>query len=378
MNQVVLIPALNPDEKMICLIEELKKLGMDRIVVVDDGSGTLCQPLFSRARELGCIVLRHAENQGKGAALRTAFHAARGAYGEVSFITADADGQHLPEDIARVAEEMDRHPGSLVLGMREFSGADVPKKSMIGNRITEKVFRLTTGVACPDTQTGLRGIPQCLAPLACETRGNRYDYEMNFLMDAARTVPFVHVPIRTVYEDGNSSSHFRPLRDSLLIYQRPLRFLVSSLSGAVCDVALFAMILYLLTGSWDAGAARQAAGSTFAAQFAAGGAVILWATVFARIGSGLVNFFMNKYWSFQSRASGRREMIRYGILFLVQMISSAGLATLFSFFLPSVAGKMIADTGLFFISYAVQQRWVFSEKPARRKSRNRIAQVQSF
>lgn len=379
MKQVIIIPALNPDEKMIRLIRNLKEYGFERIIVVDDGSEAVYHERFDEAQTAGCLVIRHERNRGKGAALRTAIRTAQEMYGDVSYITVDADGQHLPEDIRHVAEAMVQYPESLVLGTRDFSGEDVPKKSLLGNRITAKVFRLTTGIDCPDTQTGLRGIPSCLADLACETTGNRYEYEMNFLMDASQRVPFVTVPITTVYEDGNKCSHFRPVRDSVLVYKRPLRFIASSLTGAVCDVLLFAFLLYFLTGEWNvtaqqslsSGFTQQGTGGTAGLQtFASGAHVILFATIAARIGSGIVNFLMNKYWSFESRASGRREMMRYAILFVGQMFASAGLAMLLSLVIPSVAGKMIADTSLFIISYVIQQRWVFSG----RKNRSRAGE----
>ena len=370
MNQVIIIPALNPDEKMLRLVRDLRAYGFERIITVDDGSEAAYRQLFEAAQTLGGVVIRHEQNRGKGAALRTAMRTSQQLYGEVSFITVDADGQHLPEDILRVAEVMELHPASLVLGTRDFSGDHVPKKSLLGNRITAKVFRLTTGIDCPDTQTGLRGIPSCLTDLACETSGNRYEYEMNFLMDASQRVPFVSVPITTVYEDGNKCSHFRPVRDSILVYKRPLRFVASSLTGAVCDVLLFALLLYFFTGRWnvsvgqtlpEGGVVTQgAAGVSGLRQYVYGAHVILFATIAARIGSGIVNFLMNKYWSFESRASGRKELLRYGILFAAQMFASAGLAMLLSLIIPSVAGKMIADTSLFFISYVIQQRWVFS------------------
>lgn len=370
MNQVIIIPALNPDEKMLRLVRDLRAYGFERIITVDDGSEAAYRQLFEAAQTLGCVVIRHEQNRGKGAALRTAMRTSQQLYGEVSFITVDADGQHLPEDILRVAEAMELHPASLVLGTRDFSGDHVPKKSLLGNRITAKVFWLTTGIDCPDTQTGLRGIPSCLTDLACETSGNRYEYEMNFLMDASQRVPFVSVPITTVYEDGNKCSHFRPVRDSILVYKRPLRFVASSLTGAVCDVLLFALLLYFFTGRWNVSAGQTLPGGGIVTQGAAGVSglrqyvydahVILFATIAARIGSGIVNFLMNKYWSFESRASGRKELLRYGILFAAQMFASAGLAMLLSLIIPSVAGKMIADTSLFFISYVIQQRWVFS------------------
>lgn len=69
-------------------------------------------------------------------------------------------------------------------------------------------------------------------PLALSTEGDRYEYEMNFLVEAVKTAPLVMIPIETVYEKGNAGSHFRPVRDSLLIYRDPLIRLGTGMAAA--------------------------------------------------------------------------------------------------------------------------------------------------
>ena len=95
----------------------------------------------------------------------------------------------------------------------------VPFKSRAGNRITIAVFRLLLGMKVHDTQTGLRAIPRPYIPMLAGAKGDRYEYETNmlFLMNH-RHVPFVEVPITVVYLEGNRSSHFRVVRDSLRVY----------------------------------------------------------------------------------------------------------------------------------------------------------------
>ena len=129
-------------------------------------------------------------------------------------------------------DALSANPGHLVLGARDFAGEDVPARSAFGNRITSALFRLGTGISCSDTQTGLRGIPPALLPLAQRVKGDRFDYEMNFLAEAVRVAPLITIPIETVYEKGNAGSHFRPVRDSLLIYREPIKKLAAGLSAA--------------------------------------------------------------------------------------------------------------------------------------------------
>lgn len=211
----VLIPAYQPDDKLVALVENLRPV-FAHIVIVDDGS-TEGVEVFDRIRPQVDVVLKHEVNRGKGAALKTGFTWIRDHQGEMKgVVTADADGQHKVEDIRRVAEAVANRPGGLVLGVRHF-GLKVPFRSRLGNHWTTFFFWLLTGLAIKDTQTGLRGIPHDLLERVIQLRGERYEYEMRMLVDA-RLNPQkpLQLPIETVYLDGNKSSHFHPLRDTIL------------------------------------------------------------------------------------------------------------------------------------------------------------------
>lgn len=341
LEAVIIIPAYQPEKKMVHLIQELQETGFQRIMVVDDGSGPEYAEIFHEAEGLGCVVVQYEVNQGKGAAIKTALGEAAAKWGrDQGYITADADGQHLPKDILKVAEALVRNPADLIIGMRDFSGENVPPRSRFGNRITSVFFRLISGVACPDTQTGLRGIPASLLDLALSEEGERYEYEMNFLMDAVRKVPMHLVPIETVYEEKNRTSHFRPVQDSLRVYGRFVRFLLASVAGAVVDCVLFEVFSLLLL-------------------FAQTEKIIL-ATIMARVCSGIVNFGLNRRYSFRSRMPVGREIVRYGILFLGQMAASAVLVSMLAYLLPALLAKVIVDTILFFLSFRIQKNWVFA------------------
>ena len=226
----VLIPALNPCERMLGVIDELLRCdGVAGIIVVNDGSDAACDPIFQSAAERPRVELsRHAVNLGKGAALRTGIRRflERAAADDI-LVTADADGQHLPVDILAVAETAKSHPSSLVLGTRAFHG-DVPLRSRFGNDLTRLVFRLFTGVRLTDTQTGLRAIPRDLLHRLLDVRTNRYAFELEMLMIASRwKIPLLTVSIQTVYLEGNVASHFRPIVDSVRIYWVFVRYLFS-------------------------------------------------------------------------------------------------------------------------------------------------------
>src|SRR5690606_33516392 len=147
-------------------------------------------------------------------------------------VTVDADGQHLVRDVVRVALGHTRDRRSLLVGSRRFS-KDVPLRSRFGNIVTRHVFRWLVGIRLSDTQSGLRAIPSAALPWLLRIESTRYEFELDMLVEAhERGIPLRELPIRTVYEAGNSSSHFRPLVDSLRIYFVFLRYVAASFGTA--------------------------------------------------------------------------------------------------------------------------------------------------
>ena len=221
----VILPAWQPTSALLPLVNALGSAGFRSIIVVDDGSPNDFQPIFEALRPLPSVhLLRHEQNLGKGRSLKTALADVAGLGDITGCITADADGQHLPADIVRVAAHFAASPDRAVLGTRTF-GPEVPWRSRLGNQLTRRLFRLATGVSLADTQTGLRAFPQRLFPALLASPGERYEYEMAVLAHLCRTgdVPD-QVPIETVYLEGNRGSHFHPLWDSLRVYRALANF----------------------------------------------------------------------------------------------------------------------------------------------------------
>lgn len=211
---VMTIPAYEPTAELEPFIRALLP-DFRHVLVVDDGSrrATAC---FERVRKIqGVTVVTHPENRGKGAALKTAFAEILRRFPDATgTITADADGQHRAEDVLKVADSLTRNPDRISLGVRTF-GSDTPWRSRLGNLWTCGEFFLLTGAAVRDTQTGLRGLPTSLLPKLLTLPGDRYEYEIRMLTAAVLSAQKpLQVPIATVYSDGNSSSHFRPLVDT--------------------------------------------------------------------------------------------------------------------------------------------------------------------
>lgn len=349
MRPIVIIPAYNPDEKLVTLVENFKKLDL-QIVVVNDGSKQECMNIFETLKnQPDCEICSHPRNMGKGAALKTGIQYSAQNYPECwGYVTADADGQHATEDILKVVNTLEENPEHFILGTRDFSEKNIPFKSRWGNRITSFVFSLSTGKRYADTQTGLRGIPRKLTETCLSVRGNRYEYEMNLLLEIAHSeTPLISVPIAVIYLEGNQSSHFQPVRDSARIYlnifKHGLKYSLTSLASSVIDLLLFTLSVKLIFGTGSAG--------------------ILAATVIARLASGNANFLINKHWVFQSKNHKGQEAMKYLTLFCGQMMLSwAFVASLSSLPLPITLIKIGVDTSLFFISYQIQKKYIFNTK----------------
>lgn len=247
MNTVALIPAYKPDDKMVTLVKELKEKDFD-ILVVDDGSGEEYADLFRQAEEYA-VVIHNPHNMGKGATLKNGMRVLRETYPEAThFITADSDGQHLVKDICRVREKLEEG-SNFVLTMRGLKG-DVPLRSRFGNSLSRIVFSMLTGHYLQDNQSGLRGFKVEYISWLVNVEGDKYDYEMNVLMFIDRQkIKVTEVPIDTVYLDGNSSSHFNPVKDTIRIYKKMFKTAAATLIS-FANIQLCLILITIFIG-WD-------------------------------------------------------------------------------------------------------------------------------
>lgn len=355
-NIGILIPALNPDEKLLQLLKEILATGSfpaEQIVLVDDGTDVARQPIFEQAALLNeaIVVLHHSQNLGKGAALKTGFRYFIDNLPAVSGIaTLDSDGQHTVADLQKCVALFAQQPANLVIGARTFS-TTIPLRSRFGNILTNRLVRGLTGLKITDTQTGLRVIPLAYARELIHFSGARFQFEFDMLLRAKEFhVQIVEQPIATIYLDDNASSHFRVIRDSISIYARFLKFAASGLISFLIDIILFTLIVKL-TGN-----------------FALNG--IMFATILARVLSAIANYVINHKVVFGN--AGRQTLVKYVILMLCQMVASGLMTHLLTVILPMIhsetatssIAKMIGDTLLFFISYQIQKRVIFTDHTA--------------
>ncbi len=351
----VILPSLNPDEKLLLVINGLIAKGFNDIILVNDGSDKEHMEPFKQAARLEAVtVLTHEVNRGKGRALKTAYEYCIANRPDIDgVVTVDGDNQHRPDDIYKCCQAMVENHNKVVLGCRNFTGNNVPPKSKIGNNITKTVFRLACGIRISDTQTGLRAIPARYLKFMSQVKGERFEYETQVLLEMKKHhVEFEEVEIETVYIEENASTHFHPIRDSFKIYMVILKFVLSSLLSFLLDIGLFTLLEFIIGDKLDRWMK------------------VLIATGGARIVSSLFNYTLNRKTVFESEASIGRSLIRYYILAVCQAAVSYGLVFLISDVLHSPDGltsviKMVVDVCLFIISFQIQQRWVFANSGSR-------------
>lgn len=343
----LVIPAYKPEETCKQTIQDAIAAGFSQVIVINDGSGPEYEEFFEELESIPeVILLRHAINQGKGRALKTAFHYILNRKLPIeAIVTADADGQHLVSDMVKITEELKASPNHVVLGARDFSQPDIPLRSRFGNRFTRLLFRLSTGAVLTDTQTGLRGIPLKYLPRLLDVLGERFEYEMNMLAALKKNyIPVSEVTIETVYLDNNKSSHFHPLRDSYHIYKIFLFYGVSGAASFGLDIALFWLFVQLL---------RDESPEAF----------IIIATVAARILSSLFNYYINRNKVFKQ--GSRKSLLRYYILAaFIMAASAASVHLLYAEWLGrgEVILKVLVDTVLFIFGFIAQRAWVFRKE----------------
>ena len=283
-------------------------------------------------------------NQGKGQALKTAFQFIKeqNSYGTV--VTADADGQHKIWDIFRTANKASENPNKLILGVRAFTGK-VPLRSRFGNSLTKALFKLQTGVGVTDTQTGLRAFTTNLIPFMLKIEGQRYEYEMNMLLEASKEYEILEVPIETVYINDNEGSHFRPIRDGLMIYKNIFKFALSSFSSFLVDYLVYAVaILFLPT--------------------VPAGLRIFLANSIARVTSSIFNYSTNKKLVFKNEDGLVKTGMGYFGLAVELFVLDTLLIRLFYavFGINLLLVKIIVGILLFAVSWTIQKKFIFKER----------------
>lgn len=216
----VIIPAYHPMKTLPDYISNLLNQNVTLIIVIDDGNSIEYSDIFTKIKSLDrTIVLTHSTNKGKGAGLKTAFeYLEKLDHPDIKgAVTADADGQHLIQDVLNVGDALIQKDVDFVIGTRDFTEPQVPLRSKIGNFTASHLFKMLFKYYLHDTQTGLRGIKHSQFEACSNIDGDGFEYEINMLIYIARgNFSFYEQKITTVYHDVHFSN-YQTFSDSLSI-----------------------------------------------------------------------------------------------------------------------------------------------------------------
>jgi len=347
----IIIPAYEPDERMLNLIADLIQNSFQKIIIVNDGSGDEYEHFFKDAEEKYSVtILKHRKNRGKGAALKTAFkYCIENIDGLLGCVTADSDGQHTVDAIANCMLSLKKSNQKLILGVRDFTNENVPSKSRFGNNLTRIVFRKLYKKDISDTQTGLRGVPKRFMERLLDVPGDRFEFETKMLIEAVKSdIAIQEIPIETIYDSvENHSTHFRSIIDSVRIYTlflpTFLKFSLSSFSSCLIDLLLFQTLCFALKTKWTV-------------------SYIAISTVGARIISAIYNYLLNYFWVFNSTSQHTKSAIKYFLLAIAQMMCSAIFVSILCPMVDATIElfiKIPVDVVLFLVSYKIQNKYIY-------------------
>lgn len=336
-KKIVLIPAYEPDEKLETLVSKLNEEELD-IVVVNDGSNKSYDKIFNNLERTK--VISYHTNKGKGYALKTGLKYIKDKYkNNYVVVTMDSDGQHSIKDAIRLCEAVSKDKNTLYIGKRTVS-KNTPLRSRLGNTITRYIYRLVSKTNVYDTQTGLRAFSDELMDFMLNIPGNRFEYEMNVLLECPLNgIEIKEIEIKVIYINNNEGSHFDAIKDSYKIYKEILKYSAVSFISFLLDYSLY-VLFNLLTGK------------------------VLLSNISARIISGTFNFALNKNLVFKSTNKVSKSFIQYVLLAIFILIMNTLLLNLFvnGLSFNKYVIKIVVEMLMFIVSWLVQKLIIFKNR----------------
>jgi dolichol-phosphate mannosyltransferase len=227
----ILIPAYKPDlaklKSLVLQLDEICKTCRCKIVIVDDGSEL--PKKFDLPGYIPLQIIRHPENLGKGAALRTGFRHFSENKNVDFVITMDADLQHPPQNIPDFISLYRDNSLKLVLGHRARKPGVMPFHRILSNTLTSLIISALTGKLIRDSQCGYRLIDRSLIS-GFPVKENGFHFESEFLLKCGwHHIPIGFVSIPTIYDKEKSS--IKNIRDTVNFVVLILRLLKEQALG---------------------------------------------------------------------------------------------------------------------------------------------------
>lgn len=207
-NVCIIVPTYNNQKTLQRVLDSLLPF-TSNIIIVNDGSTDTTSEILKKYPQL--TQIHHPKNAGKGVALRNGFNKALEQKYRYA-ITIDSDGQHFASDIPTFIEAIENEPNTLLIGSRNMTHDDVPKKSSFGNKFSNFWFWFETGNRLQDTQSGYRLYPIQIIPKRYFT--TKFEFEIEVIVRSAwKGILVKNIPVQVLYDPAERVSHFRPFKD---------------------------------------------------------------------------------------------------------------------------------------------------------------------
>ena len=211
---LVLIPCYNEEKKIALVVQEVRGMGYETLVV-DDGSTDKTSDIL---RSLDTHFLISSDNRGKGAALQLGFRWFLDRSYDV-LVMMDADGQHEAAEIPKFIRTLHESKADIVVGNRLENPGPMPFLRVCTNRFMSALLSSLAGQKIPDTQCGFRALRRRVLEkirLSC----TRFEIESEMLLEAAKEgFRIQSLPVRALYKKGDRESNIHPLVDTVRFFK---------------------------------------------------------------------------------------------------------------------------------------------------------------
>lgn len=339
----VLIATYQPDLSLAVLASDLAQNAGYAVIVADDGSGPEFDGVFAMLPD-DVLVTRLPVHSGRGTTLKCGLRFLLEHAPDVcGVITLESCEEHTLNNIAVLAEALRERTGAILLGSRTFT-EPLPWKSRLGTWLVRLAFSGSCSLKLTDTQTNIRAFPIELIPALTAVSGERYEYAVNALLWASRNgTPVMEAALPDPYTDVRIPRSFQPIRDSVRIFERIFKFAFASFAGFCVD---YVTVLNL----------QSLTDAVLPPSFS------LFISVLAgRVLSGAVSFTLNRKLGLRAEDQTSRAALKYFTILFALMAVNYWLLYLVHLLLhiPLWIAKILVETTMFFVNYALQTRLVF-------------------
>ena len=229
MTTVACIPAFNEEGVIGDMIKNTLSF-VDSVVVCDDGSS---DNTSFEAEDNGAFVIKHGENKGKGAALKTLFEHVRHSNADI-IVTIDGDGQFLPNEIKKLVKPIQSNLADIVVGYRFDDSDEMPSYRKFGNKILDHATNIVTNLPIRDTQSGFRAYSKNAIDLI-DFSNDGFTADSEILINASEHgLRISEEKITVIYDTGHRTSTKNPVSHAggvlgslieMILVRHPLQYL---------------------------------------------------------------------------------------------------------------------------------------------------------